>query len=471
MIELTLAQIREAVEGELLGDLDPDAVITGAVVHDSRQVTAGDLYVAIVGETHDGHEFVADALAAGALAAIVERDVGSRSIVVSNTLAALGRLARTVVTNSNVAVFGITGSSGKTSTKDLLGQVLATSGPTIWPPGSFNNEIGLPMTALQVTADTANLVLEFGARAKGDINTLTGIVRPDISIVTNVGSAHVGEFGSQEAIAEAKSELVAALTDSGVAVLNRDDPNVAGMAAATTAPVRWYGMDDSCHVQVAAISLDDRARPTIDLRVDGEPFLVRLPLSGAHQAMNAAAVVAAATAAGMSAGAAAEALEHVSLQSRWRMEISESATGNTIINDAYNANPESMAAAMRALASIGSGGRTTWAVLGEMRELGDESMVAHDELGRLAVRLGIDHLVGVGAACRPLVLGAASEGYFGGEAYYAEDKSAARAYLLENVRPGDALLFKASRAVGLEELAEQVLADQGGSVDASEVLE
>lgn len=468
MIPMTVAQVCEAVDGSLSSDCDSTAVISGVVRHDSRLVHAGDLYVALIGETHDGHDFVSDALASGAIAAIVARPMSGATIEVSDTTVALGRLAAAVRNQTDVTVFGITGSSGKTSTKDMLGQVLSEVAPTVYPPGSFNNEIGMPMTVLSLTADTQNLVLEYGARATGDIATLARVARPDVALVTNVGSAHVGEFGSPEAIAVAKSELVAALPTTGVAVLNKDDPRVAGMAVIAQCPVRWYGMDRGADVVIESIDLDEQARPTVTFTCDGQPHRVRLGLSGAHHAHNAAAVLAAATSIGLAPEQVCAALERVKVQSRWRMEVTVTVSGATVINDAYNANPESMAAALRALVAMKRPGVQTWAVVGEMRELGDQSLLAHDEVGRRAVRLGVDRLIGIGEATRPTVLGAASEGYYGGEAYYAQDKETARRYLSEHMAPDDIVLFKASRAVALEELADQVIADLGGTVRQAE---
>lgn len=437
--------------------------MTGAVVSDSRAVRAGDLYLAIVGETYDGNDFAEAALAAGAVAAIVSRDINGPSIVVDDTVAALGALASAVIERSpQLTIYGITGSSGKTSTKDMLGQVLATTGPTVWPPGSFNNELGLPTTVLQVDAKTRNLVLEMGARGIGHIEQLTRIARPKIGLVLNVGSAHAGEFGSRAATAQAKSELVASLPSEGFAVLNADDPLVAQMTEVTDAQVIRFGAGPDNDISFDEVELDELARPRFTLTIAGETFEIQLALHGEHNVSNAAAVAASAYAGGMSPAQIAEALMSIRPSSRWRMEVTRTADGTIVINDAYNANPESMAAGLRALAAMNQHG-ARWAVLGEMRELGEESMRAHDEIGRLAVRLGVDRLVGVGEACRPMVVGAASEGYFNSESYYCADPEHAREYLKAQVAPGDVVLLKASRAAGLEKLAEQVIADHGGA--------
>lgn len=461
MIEIGLPEIAAIVGGTGF-DL-PDLVLTGTVVSDSRRVQPGDLYLAIVGETHDGNDFAEAALAAGAVAAIVSRPVAGASILVDDTVAALAALARAVVQRSNqLTIYGITGSSGKTSAKDMLGQVLAATEPTVWPPGSFNNELGLPTTVLQVDAATRNLVLEMGARGIGHIEQLTKIAQPSIGLVLNVGSAHAGEFGSREATAQAKSELAAALPAEGFAILNADDPLVKQMAEVTAAQVRWFGASPDNDVSFDHVQLDALARPSFQLTIAGETFDVQLALHGEHQVSNAAAVAASAHAGGMAPAEIAEALRNVKPGSRWRMEVTRTADTTIVINDAYNANPESMAAGLKALAAMNQNG-TRWAVLGEMRELGEESMRAHDEIGRLAVRLGVDRLVGIGPACRPMVVGAASEGYFNGESYYCADAVEAREYLAGRVKPGDVVLLKASRAAGLEQLAAQVIADHGGS--------
>ncbi len=478
MIAMTLAQVSTAVNGRCTDEVDLSTTVTGKVVHDSRLVSPGDLFVAIKGENFDGHDFVDTALEMGAVAAIVEQaadaspapagmGAGAR-IVVEDTLIAVGLLANAVLAlRPELTVIALTGSSGKTSTKDILGQVLASARSTVWPSGSFNNELGLPMTVLTIDEGTADLVLEMGARGIGHIATLCRIATPSIAVVLNVGSAHIGEFGSRDAIAQAKGEIVEALSSAGTAVLNSDDPLVVAMAGRTGATVRWFGSGAQADVQVVDVELDAGANVFMTLRIDEHQRSFRLPLRGAHQALNAAAAAAAATAAGMSAAQVFDALEQVGPQSRWRMEVCQALDGTVIVNDAYNANPESMAVALRALAAMGVG-KTTWAVLGEMRELGPESMMAHDEVGRLAVRLGIDNLVGIGEPCRPMVLGAASEGYYGGEAYYAAGTQEAREYLLRSVAPGDVVLLKASRGVALEVLAEQLVADHGGAGTAAD---
>ncbi len=463
MIRMTLAEVADAVGGRLVGGL-PMELVTGECVLDSRKVCAGDVFFAVSGENFDGNDYVESALAAGAVCVVTSEAGSGVRVVVTDTVAALAALAKAVlVKRPDVTVVALTGSSGKTSTKDIIGQVLDSHGPTVWPEGSFNNELGLPLTVLRIGEQTKYLVLEMGSRGIGHIQSLCEIAAPDIAVVLNVGSAHVGEFGSKEVTALAKGEIVEGLRAKGTAVLNSDDPYVAPMVARTQAPIRWFGSGADAAVQVVDVELDHLARPTVTLRIDDDVRTIRLSLHGEHQAINVAAAAAAATAAGVPTESVFAALATVRPQSRWRMEVTETADSTVVVNDAYNANPESMTAALRALVAMGRG-KTTWAVLGEMRELGDESILAHDEIGRLAVRLGVDRLIGIGELCRPLVLGAVSEGYFGGEAHFSPDVLDAREYLSVHVSAGDVVLFKASRAAGLEALAAEVIADHGVSL-------
>lgn len=462
MIALTLAEAAAAVGGTL-DAADPQATVTGPVVVDSRQVEPGGLFVCVLGERVDGHDYAAKAVESGAVAVLANRPVGVPAIVVDDVLEALGRLARTVVDRSKAEIVGLTGSSGKTSTKDLIAQVLQRHGETVFPPGNLNNEIGHPLTALRVADSTRYLVMEMGARHKGDIAYLTGITPPVIGLVLNIGAAHVGEFGSKQAIAEAKGELVEALTTEGVAVLNADDPLVRAMAERTEARVVFFGESPDAHIRAHNIRLDDTGRPSFTLSTPAGSAPVQLRLYGEHHVSNALAAAAVAVELGMSVDDTAEALSQAGALSRWRMEVVERADGVTIVNDAYNANPDSMRAALRALVSMGGRGperRRTFAVLGEMRELGEDSFDEHDAIGRLAVRLDVTKLVAVGgrdAAC--MELGARNEGSWGEESVLVSDADAAIELLRSQLRPGDVVLVKASRSAGLERVAEAILAD------------
>lgn len=459
MIELTLAEVAAAVAGEL-DRVDAAAAATGIAI-DSRQVRAGDLFVAIAGERVDGHDFAATALAGGAVAVLAQRPVGGPAILVDDPVEALGRLASEVLRRlPGLTVVAVTGSSGKTSTKDLLAQVLAVGGPTVAPLGSFNNELGLPLTVLECDRDTRYLVLEMGARGIGHIAYLCGIAPPDVGLVLNVGSAHVGEFGGQQQIARAKSEIVADLPAEGLAVLNADDPLVRAMAAVTRARVLRFGESADADVRVSEVALDALARPNFTLTYGGRRADVVLPLSGEHMAANAAAAAAVAVGLGLELTDVAEALSGASARSPMRMDVRRSDAGVVVINDAYNANPESVRAALKALVAMSGEGRR-WAVLGEMRELGDEALTAHDGIGRLAVRLDVDRLVAVGDGARTIHLGAANEGSWGNESVWVPDIDAAIALLDAEVRAGDVVLVKASRAIGLEAVAEHLLSTRG----------
>jgi UDP-N-acetylmuramoyl-tripeptide--D-alanyl-D-alanine ligase len=482
VIDLTLTEVAEAVGGRLADVCDPAVVVHGPVVVDSRVVEAGGLFVAVPGERVDGHDFTAAAISAGAVAALVARPTGVPAIVVADTVAALGRLARVVLDRAQqragggLRVVAVSGSSGKTSTKDLLAAVLERPDrpdrpdppdreATIAAPGSYNNEIGLPLTVLRVTDRTRHLVLEMGARGPGHIAALCAIAPPTVGIVLNVGSAHAGEFGSREATARAKGELVEALPAAGLAVLNADDPLVRGMAARTAARVAMVGTgaDSDADVRAVDADLDGRGRARFTLCTPAGCAPVALQLYGDHQVGNALAVAAAALELGMPLAEVAAALSAATPRSRWRMEVRERADGVTVVNDAYNANPESVRAALRTLAAMAAG-RRTWAVLGEMLELGPDAPAEHDAIGRLAARLGVSRLVAVGVGARPVHLGASLEGSgdlakgWDGESVAVPDTGAALDLLGREVRPGDVVLVKASRAAGLERVAEALLA-------------
>jgi UDP-N-acetylmuramoyl-tripeptide--D-alanyl-D-alanine ligase len=467
VIPMTLAEVAQATGGTLHDVPDPQVLVTGPVVHDSRQVEPGALFAAVVGERVDGHDFAVPAVRAdGAVAVLATRPVGVPAVVVDDVVAGLQRLAHAVTARADATtVVGLTGSAGKTSTKDLIAQLLGTAGPTVYTAGSFNNEIGLPVTALRVAADTRFLVLEMGARHKGDIARLTGVVQPRIGLVLNVGTAHLGEFGSREAIAEAKGEMIENLPEGagGCAVLNADDPLVRAMAPRTRARVLYFGESAEAQIRAEDVRLDASGRAAFTLVTPAGSAPVALRLYGEHHVSNALAAAAVATECGLDVRQVAEGLGAAGSLSRWRMELTERADGVTVINDAYNANPDSMRAALRALAAIGGrgpGARRTWAVLGEMRELGEDSLDEHDAVGRLAVRLNIATLVAVGgreAAC--MELGARNEGSWGEESVLVPDVDTAIELLREQLRPGDVVLVKASRSVGLERVAEALLSD------------
>ncbi|GAB2740000.1 UDP-N-acetylmuramoyl-tripeptide--D-alanyl-D-alanine ligase [Streptomyces bullii] len=457
MIALSLAEIAAVVGGQTHDIPDPSVQVTGPVVRDSREVGPGSLFAAFVGERVDGHDFAQAVVDAGAVAVLGSRPVGVPAIVVEDVQAALGALARHVVQRLGATLVALTGSAGKTSTKDLIAQVLRRKAPTVFTPGSLNNEIGLPLTALSATEETRFLVLEMGARGIGHIRYLTSLTPPRIGLVLNVGSAHIGEFGGREQIAQAKGELVEALPEDGTAILNADDPFVRAMASRTKAKVLLFGESGEADVRAENVRLTDTGQPSFRLHTPSGASDVTMRLYGEHHVSNALAAAAVAHELGMSADEIAVALSEAGSLSRWRMEVTERPDGVTVVNDAYNANPESMKAALRALAAMGKG-RRTWAVLGKMAELGDEALAEHDAVGRLAVRLNVSKLVAVGGReAAWLQLGAYNEGSWGEESVHVSDAQAAIDLLRSELRPGDVVLVKASRSVGLESVAQALL--------------
>jgi UDP-N-acetylmuramoyl-tripeptide--D-alanyl-D-alanine ligase len=465
MIAMTLGEIAGIVGGRLR-HADPGALVTGRVEFDSRQIAPGGLFLAFDGEHVDGHDFVAAAIEQGAVAAIVTSPIDAPSIEVADGFAALAALAAAVVRRlPDTTIVAVTGSSGKTSTKDLIAQLLARLGPTVAPPGSFNNELGHPYTVLLADTDTRFLVLETSARGLGHIAFLAGIAPPRIGAVLNVGSAHLGEFGSRAAIATAKRELVEALpaaVDGGVAVLNADDPLVLAMAGHTAARVVTVGTAPGADVRADDVRLDDLGRAAFTLRAAGRSAPVQLRLVGAHHVGNALTAAAVALECGLDVAQIAAGLDAAVAASRWRMELTERADGLVVINDAYNANPESMRAALTALASVSqaraAGGRS-FAVLGPMAELGPDAPAEHDAVGRLVAGLGLTRLIAVGEQARPIERAAALEGSWAGSASWVPDAGAAIAALRHEVRAGDVVLVKASRSAALERVALAIAGD------------
>ncbi|WP_280217818.1 UDP-N-acetylmuramoyl-tripeptide--D-alanyl-D-alanine ligase [Nocardia neocaledoniensis] len=498
MIEMTLREIADVVGGELHDVPDPQALVTGSVEFDSRRIGSGDLFLALPGATSDGHDFAANAVAAGAVAVLAARPVGVPAIVVgpelgsvpatsvalshdsdgsgAAVLAALAELARVsterLAERTGLTVVGVTGSSGKTSTKDLLAAVLAPLGPVVAPPGSFNNELGHPWTALRADADTRFLALELSARGPGHIAALARIAPPRIGVVLNVGTAHLGEFGSREAIAQTKGELVEALPADGLAVLNADDPNVAAMASRTKARVVLVGLSGDADIRATDVVTDEQARARFTLHAGGQSVPVQLAVHGEHQVGNALSAAAVALECGADLATIAAALSGATAASARRMDVRTTADGVTVINDSYNANPDSVRAALKALVTLAKAGeepRRSWAVLGEMGELGDTSVIEHDAIGRLAVRLDVDRLivVGTGRPSRGMHQGAVMEGSWGEESVLVPDIDAAIALLDDEIAAGDVVLVKASKAVGLWAVAEHLTRAGEGSTEAS----
>jgi UDP-N-acetylmuramoyl-tripeptide--D-alanyl-D-alanine ligase len=456
---MTLGDVAAAVDG-VLRDADPSTLVTGGVEYDSRAIGPGGLFLALDGERVDGHDFARTAIERGAVAAIVTKPVDGPRIEVTDGIAAITALAAVVARRLQAIVVGVTGSSGKTSTKDLLAQVLRLGGPTIAPVGSMNNELGHPYTVLQADSETRFLVLEMGARGIGHVRHLTEIAPPHIGVVLNVGTAHLGEFGTREAIAQAKGELVEALPPDGIAVLNADDPLVAAMRSRTSARVITFGEAVAADVRGRDVTLDELGRAAFTLHADGGTARVQLRFVGAHHVANALAAAAVGLAAGLALDDVADGLRSAVPASRWRMELTERADGVVVINDAYNANPESMRAALQALASVArSRGARSFAVLGQMAELGPSEPAEHDAIGRLAVQLDLSRVIAVGEAARPIQQGAALEGSWRGESGWVPDVEAAIAVLRAELRAGDVVLVKASRAASLERVALAIAED------------
>lgn len=479
MIALTIAQIARAVAGEvrLAGDDTPDTVVSGAVDTDSRLIEPGGIFVAKPGAETDGHLFVGAAVDKGAALAIVERvvDIDITQIIVADAVAALADMAREVVKQvrddldtppssaldpaaGSLRIVGITGSNGKTTTKNLLARILEVEGETVAPKASFNNEVGAPLTMLRVTEGTRFLVSEFGASAPGEIARLAGLVEPDIGIVLMVGMAHAGGFGGIEATFHAKSELVRAVRPGGLAILNADDARVAAMApiaAEHGVGVRWFGRGAAA-TGVRADDVEVTASGTsFTVTADGVSLPVRLRVLGEHHVMNALAALAAATSLGVDLADAVARLETVEVAERWRMQPLGSERVR-IINDAYNASPDSMAAALRTLAQITGPGERTVAVLGAMSELGEHAEEEHDRVGLLAVRLGIQRIVVIGADARRMYLEAVAQGSWDNEAVFFETADGAFDYLQGELREGDRVLVKSSNSAGLRFLGDRL---------------
>jgi UDP-N-acetylmuramoyl-tripeptide--D-alanyl-D-alanine ligase len=471
MIPLTLGEIAAIVGGRVEPAGAADVIVSAPASVDSRSVPTGGLFVAVVGERVDGHDYVGAALAAGAAASLAMRVVDGPHVVVDDVVAALGRLARAVVVrlvlDTGLRVVALTGSSGKTSTKDMLAHVLSALGPTVATDANLNNELGVPLTVLVADESTSQLVVEMGARAVGDIAYLTTTAPPRIGLVLNVGAAHSGEFGGRQATARAKSELVQALPSAeagGVAVLNADDELVAAMSAVTTARVVTFGLAGGADVRAIDVSLDGQGRAsfvltsTLPAAPGSAPAsaAVSLQLHGLHQVSNALGAAAVALTLGLPLDVVAAALGRADVRSRWRMQVTHRPDGVTVVNDAYNANPDSMRAGLEALVAMEGGGRT-WAVLGEMLELGAASDAEHAEIGRLTRKLGVDQLVAVGEGARGIHAGAVASGARDGkESVVVADSAAAHALLRDALRAGDVVLFKSSRDAGLRWLGDTI---------------
>jgi len=446
----SLSDVARAVGGMHLG---PEAQVT-SIATDSREVVPGALFVAIAGTRVDGHRFVDEAFANGATGALV-RDgakVNGPAVHVRATGEALARLAADERTRFAGTVVAITGANGKTSTKDMTAAVTATTRRTYASPASFNNEIGLPVTLLGAASDTEVIVAELGARHAGDVRALCRIARPQVVVVTNVGVAHIEIFGSWDAIVEASAEPVEAIGPGGVAILNVDDPVVAGYGGRTDGRVVSVGRSSSADVRASTVELDAEGRASFTAGTPRGTVGVRLGVPGEHMVTNALAAIAVGLEVGVEVADAAAALSTATL-SRWRMETFTGASGIRVVNDAYNANPESVAAALRTARWMAGDGKLI-AVLGPMAELGSIAVQEHERVGELAARLRVDRLVTVGADAEAVAIAGVREGVEPGNVASYADAGGALDDVRAHARPGDLVLVKASRVAGLEKLAE-----------------
>jgi UDP-N-acetylmuramoyl-tripeptide--D-alanyl-D-alanine ligase len=467
VIPLSVAQVAGITGAALDAVPDPGALITGPVVIDSRAARPGGLFAALPGEHVDGHDYAAAAAAAGAVAVLATRPCGAPALLVPDVTAALAALAAAVVRAlPDLTIVGITGSAGKTTTKDLTAQLVETLGPTVAPRGSYNNEIGHPLTVLGVTGQTRYLISELSARGPGHIAALCRVAPPRLGAVLCVGHAHAGEFGGIEQVALAKAELPAALPADGVAVLNADDPRVLAMAARTAARVVTFSAAAASapggapDVRAVGVTPDELGRASFSLVTQAGAAPVRLRLHGAHHVTNALAAAALAAELGMELDAIAAGLSAAVPRSRWRMEVTEREDGVTIVNDAYNANPESVRAALAALADMTAGGRRGFAVLGQMTELGDESEGFHEEVGMVAARSGVAALIVVGEAAGAILAGTKSVPSWSGELLHVADAQEAVRALEQRLSGGDVVLVKASHSVGLQAVALALTGEQ-----------
>ena len=448
MIPLQASAIAAIVGGTFHGQ---DLLVTEPPVLNSADAVPGSLFLALRGENVDGHDFAADAFSSGSVVALVTKAISGNYILVDDVTRALGALAHYVRKElKNLSVVGITGSQGKTTTKELLASVLSQVAETVAPSGNYNNDLGAPISLLRCTETTKFCIVEMGARHLGDIAKLVAIAEPDIGVVLKVGTAHLGEFGSVEKIALTKSEMISSLRDSAVAILGNYDAYTPKMSELHKGKVVRFGEDSNCSIRATDIEFRE-GRAHFDLVTPEGRSAVALRIVGLHQVANALAVAAIATELGLTLDQIAGGLSTAESNARWRMEIIE-LPQLLLINDSYNASPEAMSAALSTLALFAQErGGESWAFLGKMHELGESSQSDHAAIGTLAQELGIDHLVCVGA---PEF--AATMDQNGPTSIHLCSDKAEALVIAENVNQGDVLLIKASRSEKLEELADSI---------------
>ncbi len=461
MITASAKKLADVLGADLLGD--KEVSVTGSAETDSRLVSKGSIFFAKPGEQADGHDFVADAKSRGAVVAVVEHrvDVDITQLVVANTVDALGALAAWLIgelkANGKLKVVGITGSNGKTTTKNMLRAILSQVGNTIAPIESFNNRVGAPISILRADLDTEFLVVEMGAEGLGTIAYLAKMAQPDVGVILKVGMAHAGEFGGIDVTAKIKGELAEALGADAQLVLNADDGMVAAMKDRTKASVKWFGTSSDAEYWASDISLSKIGTSFVLHWPDGDKSDIQLAILGEHHIMNALAAAAVSHLLGASKQQIEGALEAMELAERWRMQRIVRADGVTIINDSYNASPDSMKAALQTLAQLGRMGSRTVAVLGEMAELGEYSRHEHDSIGRLVVRLNIDQLVVVGEGAKLIHMGASQEGSWDGESKFFPSIAEALEYLRGILADGDTVLVKSSKSANLRFLGDDLM--------------
>jgi len=461
MITASAKKLADILGADLLGDKEVN--VTGSAETDSRLVSKGSIFFAKPGEQADGHDFVADAKSRGAVVAVVEHrvDVDITQLVVANTVDALGVLAAWLIgelkANGKLKVVGITGSNGKTTTKNMLRAILSQVGNTIAPIESFNNKVGAPISILRADLNTEFLVVEMGAEGLGTIAYLANMAQPDVGVILKVGMAHAGEFGGIDVTAKIKGELAEALGADAWLVLNADDGMVAAMKDRTKAAVKWFGTSSESEYWASDISLSKIGTSLVLHWPDGDKSDIQLSILGEHHVMNALAAAAVSHLLGASKQQVVNALESMELAERWRMQRVVRSDGVTVINDSYNASPDSMKAALQTLAQLGRMGTRTIAVLGEMAELGQYSRHEHDSIGRLVVRLNIDQLVVVGEGAKLIHMGASQEGSWDGESKFFPSIAEALEYLRGILADGDTVLVKSSKSANLRFLGDDLM--------------
>jgi UDP-N-acetylmuramoyl-tripeptide--D-alanyl-D-alanine ligase len=465
MVVTSAATIARVCGGQVVAG-DPDAMAVSAVI-DSREVSSGCAFFALAGERSDGHDFVGAALRDGARVVVVSRadedvraafaSAGRRDsalVAVDDAASALTALAAYCRSRLSCPVIGVTGSSGKTTTKDFLNSVLATSMPVVATEGNRNNELGVPLTLLRASRDCGAVVVEMAMRGRGQIAELCAVAKPTVGLVTNIGTSHIELLGTQEEIASAKAEVLTCLPADGRAFLNADDEWSAMIAERSTAPVTYYGLGEGADVRAVDVTTGGDGCVSFTLRTPQGETAVELAVPGRHNAYNAAAAAAVGLYLGLSLSDIGSGLA-AATGSPMRMEVFETARGVTVVNDAYNANPASMRAAVATLGDMAADGRRI-AVLGDMAELGSLTDLAHFRLGEDLAAGGIDLLVTVGPRARRIAEGARAAGLPADCAMSADDAAGALGMVSGLVAPGDVVLVKASRVMGLEAIVEGV---------------